>query len=113
MPQWSPYQNGQSIGQIGSEEGVIVQDDEHAVGARITLERRDCKTAPFAITCGMYGWFFHTRYCSGEEARHDFEQMKLELGRIAELLSRDGRSPEQTERAVLGAISNFVDRFPT
>lgn len=111
---WKPYQHGVSIGAVGSEEGVIVQDDEHAVGARITLERRDGKAARFAITCGVYGWFFHTRYCSSkEEARQDFERMKRELDRIADLLSSEGASPEQTEHAVFAAISDFVDRYPT
>jgi len=111
---WKPYQHGASIGAIGSEEGVIVQDDEHAMGARVTLERRDGKAARFAITCGVYGWFLHTHYCgSGEEARQDFEGMKLGLDRIADVLSSDGTSPEQREHAVLAVISDFVDRYPT
>jgi hypothetical protein len=111
---WHRYDDGASIGQMGSEEGVIVRDDEYAGRARITLEQRDGKPAPFAITCGLYGWFLHSRYCgSEEEARRNFEQMKLELGRIADLLLSDGTNSEQVEHAVLEAISNFVERYPT
>jgi hypothetical protein len=79
-----------------------------------SLERRDSPIAPFAITCDLYGWFFHTRYSSSEEeARNDFEQMKEELELIVNLLSQDASNNEQVEHAVLQAISNFVERFPT
>jgi hypothetical protein len=111
---WRLAEEGSTLGQLGSEEGVVVEDEEHQGGARITLERRDGKPARFAITCGLYGWFFHTRYCpSEEEAHHDFERMKLELGQMADLLSNDGSSPEKIVHAVLDAISDFVDHFPT
>ena len=60
-PAWHPFEDGASIGQAGSEGGVIVRDDEHPWGARITLER-DGGFAPFALTCGIYGWMVHTRW---------------------------------------------------
>lgn len=111
---WHRYDNGSTIGRMGSEEGVIVRDDEYAARARITLEQREGKAAAFALTCGLYGWFFHTRYSgSEEEARRDFEQMKLDLGGIADLLPTDGASTEQVEHAVSEAISDFVERYPT
>lgn len=111
---WHPSENGATVGQTGSEQGVILEDDEHAAGARITLEHRDGKTAPFAITCGVYGWFMHTRFfSSADEARRDFERMKVELDRITGLLWKDERTPEQARHEVLQAISDFVDRFPT
>lgn len=95
---WHPYQNGASIGALGSEEGVIVQDDEHVVGARITLERRNGESAQFAITCGLYGWFFQARYCtSEEEGRRDVEQMKLGLDQIIELLPNGTTDTEEAE----------------
>lgn len=110
---WHAFEGGASIGQRGSEEGVFVEDQEHAGGARISLER-DTRVAPFAITCGVYGWFFHTRYFSTEEeARREFEAMKVELELIMDLLSGPASQGDQTESAVLQAISRFVDRFPT
>lgn len=48
---WYSFDEGRSIGLRGTEEGVIIRDDEHPEGARITLER-DGRT-PFAITCGI------------------------------------------------------------
>lgn len=111
---WHEFEFGQTIDQPGSEQGVILQDDEHVLGARITLERLERRAIKFAITCGLYGWFFHTHYCSGEEeARHDFFQMKAELERMADLLSCAGNSEGDIEGELLNTISAFVDRFPT
>ena len=51
---WHAYGNGTSTGMKGSEGGTIVLDEEHSDGARITLEQGG-HTAPWAITCGVYG----------------------------------------------------------
>jgi len=81
---WKPYQDGSSIGGIGSERGTIVQDEEDADGARITLE--EAGTAPFAITCGIYGVMVLTAFFSSrEEAENAFETMKNELDEILKL----------------------------
>ena len=73
MSLWEPFDNGGTIGQEGSENGTIISDEEHLRGARITLERTT-PTAPFAITCGVYGWMVHTRFVSTEaEAIAQFE----------------------------------------
>jgi hypothetical protein len=113
---WEAYEGGGSIGQRGSEEGLICQDEEHPEGCRITLER-DTTVAPFAITCGVYGWFLHTRYFSKEsESRQAYRDMKAGLeGILALLLLEEGASPEMTERQTtraMQAISEFVERFP-
>ena len=106
---WRPYQSGTTIGQAGSEGGVIVQDDEHVFGARITLEQCERKPFRFAITCGIYLRFFHTHYCGSErEARTDVERMKTEIQRILDLIEA-----ESTDDDVYQAISDFTNRFPT
>lgn len=56
---WRPYAHGTTVGQRGTEKGVIVRDEQHDGGARITLER-DCRNIPFAVTCAIQGWFVHT-----------------------------------------------------
>jgi hypothetical protein len=110
---WSSFERGTTEGQRGSEGGVILRDEEHLLGARISLERLQGQLAKYAITCGMYGWFLHTRFFGGEdEARGDFEEMKAELSRMLALLD-SGMGEKQMEHEVLEAISNFVDRFPT
>jgi hypothetical protein len=110
---WDAFENGATLDQIGSEGGLIIEDEEYAGGARITLEKRDGMAARFAITCGVYGWFFHTCYCSGEqEARDSFTAMKVELARIVDLLSGSASQEKEREKEILAAINTFVDRFP-
>ena len=112
MP-WAPLNNLSSPVQHGSEGGIIVLDDEHDLGARITLER-ECRNAPFAITCGVYGRMFHTRYfATSEEAHGEFDQMKAALGEILDLIPRvDDPEVDARGRRVTEAIEAFVARFP-
>lgn len=106
-----PYEGGDTIGQPGSEGGVIPEDEEYHSGARITLER-EASGVPFAITCGAYGLFFHTRFFSGEEeARIEFAEMKTELGQMVDL-SFDPTTSEQIGAILMEAASRFVERFP-
>ena len=95
----------------GSEGGVIVRDEEHALGARITLET-GCGIAPYAITCGIYGWMMHTCFLDEEgKAVEQYEGMKAGL---AELLERaeELADDEEGQRALLMAgCEGFVERF--
>ncbi|HEX3126304.1 MAG TPA: hypothetical protein VH394_03145 [Thermoanaerobaculia bacterium] len=103
------YDEGRSVGLVGSEEGVILLDDEHTDGARITLER-DGHTAPFSITCGVYGWMVHTRFFGEEaEARGQFDAMKVALSDLVRL-----NVPEADGGLTFAGdeFSKFVDRFP-
>ena len=59
------------------------------MGARITLERGS-QTAPFGITCGIYGFMVHTTWAGNEaEARSKLEAMKCELALLLEKDSPD------------------------
>jgi hypothetical protein len=60
---WIPYNNGNTIGKIGSESGTIIEDIEHIGGARITIEK-DGSIAPYAITLGIYQLMFHTHFAN-------------------------------------------------
>jgi hypothetical protein len=67
--------------QRGTEGGIIILDEEHDLGARITLERFEGGGG--AITCGIYGWMVHTRFFDTEaDPRAEVELMKIDLGRI-------------------------------
>lgn len=104
---WSPFEGGGTAGQTGSEGGVIWKDEEHADGARITLERDALLGAPFAITCGIYGWLVHTRFFADEPtALAQYEGMKQALAQIAGLVVAE-RSAEVAE-----AVDQFVESFP-
>jgi hypothetical protein len=109
---WNSFEGGASIGKRGSEHGVIGLDDEHAYGARITLER-DATPAPFSITCGPCGGLFvHTRFFGAEDsAKEAFQSMKTELARILRLIPDEANS-DRDEGAVMPAMHNFVGRFP-
>jgi hypothetical protein len=109
---WRPFENGATVGQRGSEDGVIVRDDEHELGARITLERDCSHRVPFAVTCGIYGWFFHTRFL-GSEAEAEFPAMRDGLAAILDIIPRvDDSGGDAKMSAVSEAISQFVARFP-
>jgi hypothetical protein len=110
---WHPLEAGGTIGTAGSEQGVIIADDEHRDGARITLER-DAQVGPFAITCGIYGWMFHTRFFPTEaEARRDYEAMKVALNEIVQAIPFEN-DPDRDAgmNATAQRISAFVERFP-
>lgn len=103
---WRSFEDGASLSQIGSEEGVILADEEHEAGARITLER-DCTTSPVAITMGVYGWMMHTMFFRDEATgRREYDAMKPGLAAIAS--ECETRSQSET----IKAIGSFVDRFP-
>ena len=110
---WYDYDEGYSLGTVGSDGGAIVRDEEHKSGARITLEE-ESSSAPFAITCGIYGWMFHTRYFSDEsEAGDEYDAMKGELDEILESIpAEDENLDEETESEIAGKIEQFVEKYP-
>jgi len=108
---WYPAENGATLGQSGSEQGVIVHDEEHAFGARITLER-DTTVAPFAITCGIYGWMLHTRWFGEQaEAERQYAQMKAVLGALLEGAEETAET-DGGSRVLYDGIEQFVKIFP-
>ena len=79
MSDWYPYEEGATLGIRGTEGGTILTDEEHPIGARITLER-DCRRAPYAITTLIYNWTVHTRFIADEPtAFHEYQAMKATL----------------------------------
>ena len=102
--QWISFDNGATIGQIGSESGVIIRDSEHPCGARITLERAG-SIAPFSITCGIYGCMAHTCFFSTEQdASQQFELMADALASILQTSISDDN--------LLDSVGQFVEQFP-
>jgi len=109
---WYAFDGGGTIGAAGSEDGVIMRDDEHANGARITLER-DSTIAPFAITCGIYGAMVHTRWFSSEaQAQHDYDAMKQALDAIIRGPLENDQNFTAGTKTSSEAIEEFVERFP-
>jgi len=108
MP-WHPYEDGQTVGEKGSEDGVIVLDDAHDDGARITIEC-DGSVAPWSITCGISGWTAHTRFFPKEsQARSECEEMKVAISAILDAISQSAPSDSNN---VVSLIEQFVEQFP-
>jgi len=111
---WSDLEtsnNGQPV--EGSEGGILIVDQEHDLGARISLER-GCVSAPVAITCGIYGWMVHTRYFDDERrAQEQFVLMRDALDAIlARMPYDDDPVLVEKKRATIRDIGAFVERFP-
>jgi hypothetical protein len=99
-------------GDIGSEGGHVRLDEEHGLGARVMLEEGGT-TAPWAITCGIYGWMFHTVFFGNETAARDAcSSMKARLEEILRMIPRcDDAEAETAMAAVCEAIEKFVADF--
>ena len=82
----------------GSENGLILRDEEYKKSCRITLEK--CPTY-YAVTCGVYGSMFHTAFCIEEKSDETYEAMKKDL---QEFIDSD---PTVTE------AQEFYERFTT
>ena len=105
---WADYDDGYSIGTSGDGGGAIVRDEEHKHGARITLEE-ESSLAEFAVTCGVYGWMFHTRLFSDEtEANEAFDEMKAELDEILESTPPDDDASEEEQENFAEELAMFV-----
>jgi hypothetical protein len=108
---WAAFDDGKSLVMSGSEGGIIRRDDEHDLGARITLEEGGT-SAPWSITCGIYGWMLHTRFLgSEEEGNREFEQMKVGLEEVLRIIPLKDKATPEKMSAVSSAIEAFVKRF--
>jgi hypothetical protein len=109
---WIPFEGGASLGATGTEGGVIVRDDEHPLGARVTLERGGA-IGSYAITCGVYGWMVHT--CSSSDraaAEAAFEVIEAELAAILDAIPCADEMESDRYDEVVAMIGAFVDRHP-
>ncbi|GFP76415.1 hypothetical protein [Clostridium fungisolvens] len=76
---WNSYEAGVTLSEVGTENGIIIMDEEHTSGARITIEK-NCGNIPFGITAGIYGLMVHTAYASSiEEANEKYSKMKIDI----------------------------------
>lgn len=109
---WTPFEDGNTIGIRGTEGGKIIADEQHSGGARITLESA-CLRAPFAITCTIYGWAYHTRFLADEATALDaYAEMKAALGDIVALLPQDDDDIPANADQIEQAVTDFAERFP-
>ena len=99
MSNWQPYNRGRSIGIKGSEGGTIVRDEEHLLGARMTIKQGKDYVS---ISCNISGMIDHTRFFKGMKAA------ERELAKVMDSIS----FAKAADIKVWEAISEFVARFP-
>jgi hypothetical protein len=106
MTRWHKYNEGKSINMGMAEDDVILRDDEHQLGARITLKRaKDF----LSISGHVYGWVDHTRFFTTiSEAEREYVAMKKALGTVMNVIEET----DSKEIKVWEAISEFIRRFP-
>lgn len=106
MSNWSAYDNGRSIGKISAEGGLIMRDEEHSGGGRITFKRGG---EYISVSCYLYGWVDHTRFFSTTaDAQREYVAMKAALSLVLDVINTEGVK----EIKIWEAISDFVRRFP-
>lgn len=106
MSNWFAFDDGRSIGKTSAEGGVILRDDEHPSGARITLKRG---SGYISVSCNIYGWMDHTRFFGTvSDAQREYVAMKAALTSVLDVIGANGVK----EIKVWEAISEFVRRFP-
>ncbi|WKZ36765.1 MAG: hypothetical protein QY332_02335 [Anaerolineales bacterium] len=106
MSNWSAFDDGRSIGMVGAEGAVIMNDEEHPNGARIILKRG---RGYISVSCNLYGWMDHTRFFgSDSEAQREYAAMKAMLDEVLAVINTDGVK----DIKIWEAISEFVRRFP-
>ena len=92
---WYIFDNSNSIGEKGSEGGIILSDFEKSNGARITIEQ-DGNIAPFSVTIGIYNLMFHTYFCSSQEEAISFREDTIErVDEVLKLLEVDNEKKNE------------------
>lgn len=106
MSNWIPYDQGSSIGKVSAEGGLIMRDEEHPGGARITFKRGG---GYISVSCHLYGWMDHTRFFgTTNDAQREYVAMKAALISVLNVINTEGVK----DIKIWEAISEFVRRFP-
>ena len=106
MSKWSIFNKGRTIGSVSAEGGLILSDEEHEEGARITLKRG---TGYVSVSLIVFGWIDHTRFFNTDtDAQCEYRAMKPAAVSILSVINTEGIS----DIKIWEAISEFVRRFP-
>ncbi len=98
-PFWHVHAAGLTLGRPGSDQGIVLLDEDCSLGARITLERGG-DTAPFAITAGVSGHFTQIAYADSEtDGRRKYLEMRHLLEQIVGVDSADVSASNAPELA--------------
>jgi hypothetical protein len=105
MSDWRPYNQGQTIGVKSPEGGVIVRDEEHLLGVRITL--KEAKEY-ISISCNISGRIDHSRFFHKmADALGEYDVMKNELVKVAQVIASGKSSDIKGWEAIAAFVSKF------
>lgn len=106
MSKWKPYNRGRSIGIKGAEGSTIVRDEEHPLGARMTIKQGNDYVS---VSCNISGKIDHTRFFKEMRgAEREYANMQKELAKVLDAIS----TAKAADIKVWETISGFVARFP-
>jgi len=106
MSNWQLYKEGTTIGTNTPLGDVILMDEVHSDGARLTIKR---SSKYVSVSCSINKWIEHTRFFNTvRDAKREYIAMKPVLVEITDLL----QTADVNQLKVWEAISNFVRRFP-
>ncbi|QSQ26292.1 hypothetical protein JY651_15750 [Pyxidicoccus parkwayensis] len=108
---WKPYEDGSSLGWMGSQGGTIARDEDLAGQVRLTYELDDSRSF-HAITCSVTGWLLHHRFFdNAEAAAAAFDAMKPALEELQSQLTEGGPKSPAEARAGGPLLAAFMARF--
>jgi hypothetical protein len=122
---WHPFKNGATIGDIGSENGIIIRDDEYLNYARISIERgggssthpkvvAQYKKFPYAITLGIYDWTVYTfRLQNEQNSQKAFDSIKLDIEKVVAILSQNNGEFEANYPSARDAFEELIENAET
>jgi hypothetical protein len=106
MSSWSIYNKGRTIGTTTVEGGLILSDEAHEGGARITLKRGNSYVS---VSLHILGWMDHTRFFTTDaDAQREYRAMRSSVINVLDIIGTEGVS----DIKIWEAISDFVRRFP-
>lgn len=110
-PDWKPFEDGSSLGWMGSQGGTIARDEELAGQVRLTYEVDESRSF-HAITCSVAGWLLHHRFFdNAEAATAAFEAMKPALEDLRTRLTEGGPKSPAEARAGGPLLAAFIARY--
>lgn len=108
---WKPFEDGSSLGWMGSQGGTIARDEELAGQVRLTYEVDESRSF-HAITCSVAGWLLHHRFFdNAEAATAAFEAMKPALEELRTRLTEGGPKSPAEARAGGPLLAAFMARY--
>jgi hypothetical protein len=118
---WYPYEDGDTINDIGPEGGYVLRDEEYGdpedpedADIRLTLEQGKADNPGFFVTANLYGgWLYQvSKHTSEANAVAHYEAAKPEMIRLAEMIPmEDDRDVQGKVQKLLEAVADFEKRF--